>query len=555
MITTRNRWTTAVAAAAACAVLAACSSGGGGTGGGDADGEAGIGEAQSVGAMEEFEAGTTFRATEPLEFSLMYRDHPNYPVLGDWLAFSTLESEQNVTFSRTDVPLADWDQKKALLIGAGDAAELIPVTYPGQEVQFISGGAILPVSDYLEYMPNYTQKVEDWGLQDDIDAQLRQADGKYYLLPGLREIPDVQYSVVIREDLFANAGITEDPEDWEEFAEQLEQVKAANPGLSHAWSDRWTDSTPLGSALNVMAPTFGTSAGWGYENAWYDQEAEEFVLAGTTDAYRDLVTYAAGLVADGSLDPEVTQSDDQAIQKFVSGSSAAISGNTQELTSYRTKFADSGQADVPLRLIEIPDGPFGNYLSGSQLSSGLMISAKAAEQPHFKALLQFADWLYYSDEGIEFAQWGVEGETYTKDAEGVRTLEPTIGWNALNPDAPERLNADYGFSNGVFLLANGSTTDLLQSVMSEEIQTWTDEVLAGKETLPVSPSPQLEELELEQTSLLDTQIQDAVMAATAAFITGGRSLDTWDTYVSEIEGLGATQLIDTYNAALERQQG
>ena len=556
MRNTRQRMTTAIAAVAITAVLAACSGGSGG-GGGDAgdDGDATIAEEQSVGAMDDFAAGTTFKATEPVEFSLMYRDHPNYPVKADWLAFTALEENQNVSFARTDVPLADWDQKKALLIGAGDSAELIPVTYPGQEVQFISGGAILPVSDYLEYLPNYTQKVEEWGLQEDVDAQLRQADGKYYLLPGLREIPDVQYSVVIREDLFANAGITEDPADWDEFAEQLTQVAEANPDLSYAWSDRWTDTTPLGSALNVMAPNFGTSAGWGYENSWYDEDAGEFVLTGTTDAYRDLVTYAAGLVEDGSLDPEITQSDDQAVQKFVSGQTAAISGNTQELTSYRTKFADSGQADVPLRLITIPGGPYGSYLACSQLSSGLMISADAAEQPHFKALLQFVDWLYYSDEGIEFAQWGVQDTTYTKDAEGVRTLEPTIGWNALNPDAPERLNADYGFSNGVFLHANGSTTDLLQSVMSEEIVTWTDEVLADKETLPVTPSPQLDELELEQTSLLDTQIKDAVMAATAAFVTGQRSLDTWDAYVAEIEGLGAPQLIETYNTALERQQG
>ncbi|GMA33259.1 extracellular solute-binding protein [Litorihabitans aurantiacus] len=529
--------------------------GGGGNGGGGVDGEPGvIDEAQSVGAMDDYAAGTTFRATEPVEFSLMYRDHPNYPVQASWLAFEQLAAEQNVSFSRTDVSLADWDQRKALLIGAGDASELIPVTYPGQEVQFVSGGALLPVSDYLEHMPNYTQKVADWGLEEEIESQLRQADGKYYLLPGLREIPDVQYSVAIREDLFEAAGVTQDPADWDEFAEQLAQVDAANPDLSYVWSDRWTDTTPLGATLNFMSPSFGTSGGWGYDNRWYDEGSGEFVLTGTTDAYRDMLTYLAGLVSDGLLDPEITQSDDQAIAKFVSGQTAAIGGNTQEITAYRTQIAESGQ-DVPIRLITIPGGPYGDYLAGSQLSSGLMISSSAAQQPHFKAMLQFVDWLYYSDEGIEFAQWGVEGETYTKDADGTRTLLPTIGWNALNPDAPERLNADYGFSNGVFLLANGSTTDLLQSVMSEEIREWTDEVLAGKETLPVAPTPQLEELELEQTSLLDTQIGDAVQAATAAFITGQRSLDTWDAYVTEIEGLGATQLIETYNTALERQEG
>jgi len=555
MALTRRRMTGAAALAAAAVVLTACSSGGdGGQGTDGPDGSAEpalIDESQMVGAMEDYDVGVTFQATEPIDFSLLYRDHPNYPVQEDWSVFQHLEEDQGVTFDLTVVPLADWDQKKALLVSAGDAPEIISVTYPGQETQFVSGGALLPVSDYFEYMPNFTQKVQDWGLEAEIET-LRQSDGKIYMLPGIREVPDVQYTVVIREDLFENAGITEDPATWDEFAEQLAAVKEANPELSYAMSDRWTDTTTLGSFLNVMAPTFGTSAGWGYSNTWYDHDAGEFVFTGGSDAYRDLLTYAHGLVEQGLLDPEVTQSDDQAVQKFVSGDAAAISGNTQVIAEYRTKLADAG-VDAPIRLITIPDGPYGSYLAGSQLSSGLMLSSEVADSPNLLALLQFVDWLYYSDEGIEFAQWGVEGETYTRAEDGTRTLLDDIGWNALNPDAERKLNTDFGYSNGVFLLANGSSQELLQSVMTEEIATWTEEVLASKEIMPVAPAARLDEMELETTSLLDSQLRDAVQAATAAFITGQRPLSDWDAYVAEMEGLGATQLVDTYNAALARQ--
>lgn len=555
MALTRRRMTGAAALAAAAVVLTACSSGGdGGQGTDGPDGSAEpalIDESQMVGAMEDYDVGVTFQATEPIDFSLLYRDHPNYPVQEDWSVFQHLEEDQGVTFDLTVVPLADWDQKKALLVSAGDAPEIISVTYPGQETQFVSGGALLPVSDYFEYMPNFTQKVQDWGLEAEIET-LRQSDGKIYMLPGIREVPDVQYTVVIREDLFENAGITEDPATWDEFAEQLAAVKEANPELSYAMSDRWTDTTTLGSFLNVMAPTFGTSAGWGYSNTWYDHDAGEFVFTGGSDAYRDLLTYAHGLVEQGLLDPEVTQSDDQAVQKFVSGDAAAISGNTQVIAEYRTKLADAG-VDAPIRLITIPDGPYGSYLAGSQLSSGLMLSSEVADSPNLLALLQFVDWLYYSDEGIEFAQWGVEGETYTRAEDGTRTLLDDIGWNALNPDAERKLNTDFGYSNGVFLLANGSSQELLQSVMTEEIATWTEEVLASKEIMPVAPAARLDEMELETTSLLDSQLHDAVQAATAAFITGQRPLSDWDAYVAEMEGLGATQLVDTYNAALARQ--
>ncbi|WP_164234559.1 extracellular solute-binding protein [Microbacterium hydrocarbonoxydans] len=550
MTITRRSLAGVAGIAAFAAALTACSSGPVD----EASGDEGvtIADEQSVGAMDDFEAGTTFQATEPVEFSLMYRDHPAYPVQHDWSVFQHLDEDHNVTFSRTDIPMSDFEQKKSLLIGSGEATDIISVSYSGTETKFVSGGAVLPVSDYFDYMPNFTEKVEEWGLEEELDNR-RQADGKIYLLPGLRETPNVEYSVAIREDLWENAGITEDPETWDEFAEQLEKVKEANPELAYAMSDRWTDATPLGSLLNVMAPNYGTAAGWQYSNTWYDEDAGEYVFTGTTDEYRNLISDVTGLVEDGLLDPEITQSDDQATQKFISGQSAAISSNTQTLTEYRTKFADAGQPDVPIRLISIPGGPAGSNLPSGRFTSGLMIGSDAAEKPYFKALLQYIDWQYFSDEGIEFAQWGVEGETFTKDADGTRILMDDIGWSAVNAGAPKKLNADYGYSNGVFLPANGSSKELLLSLMTEEIAAWTEEQLDSKEQLPVAPAPLLDEIELEQTSLLQTQLTDAVHAATAAFITGQRSIDAdWDAYVGEIEGLGSAQLIDTINTALER---
>ncbi|MGC5167485.1 extracellular solute-binding protein [Luteimicrobium sp. DT211] len=549
-----RRRTAAVATLATLALaLTACSSGGGDDdkGSDGSSGTASIDDAHSKGAMADFKAGSTFKASEPVEFSMLYRDHPNYPVKNDWSIFQQLKTNQNVSFKRTDVPLADWDKKKALLIGAGDTPEIVSVTYPGQETQFVSGGQLLPVSDYVQYMPNFEQKIKDWGLQEELDTH-RQADGKYYILPGVREVPDVQYSVVVNDAMWQKAGITTDPATWDEFAQDLKKVKDAN-NLKYAMSDRWTDTTTLGAFLQTASAGFNTAAGWGYSNTWFNEDTKKFELTGISDNYKQLVTYAAGLVSSGVLDPEITQSDDQATQKFITGQSAAISGNTQEITSYRTKVKDA-KGDMTMHMITIPDGPAGNYIAGGRLSSGLMVSADAAKDPHFKALLQYIDWQYYSDQGMEFAQWGVEGTTFAKASDGTRTLAKDVDWNGLNAGASKQLNADFGYSNGVFLLANGSSKDLLQSMMSPETKKWTNAVLSEKKVLPVQPAAQLNDDELEQTSLVDSQIKDAVYAATAKFITGQTPLSDWDKYVAQIKGLGADQLIDTYNTAYQRTQ-
>ncbi len=517
----------------------------------ESSGDAGIPAAQSVGAMKDFAVGTDFVATEPVTFSVLYRDHPNYPLNQDWLFLSTLKDEAKVSFDLTSAPLSDWDAKKSLIISAGDAPELIPVTYPGQETQFVSGGTLLPISDYVKYMPNFQARVKDWDLQDAID-NLKQADGKYYMLPGLYQSPQPQYSIAIRQDAWEKAGITEDPETWDDLKADLTKLKDANPGV---WpmSDRWstTNNNPLGATLQLAAPNFGTVAGWGFGNGlWYDQDSKKYEYAASTDAYKELVSYFASLVKDGLLDPEsLTQDDDTAKQKFASGQSLAISGNTQEITSYAKTFTDAGDTTAKVHLIRVPEGPAGdNVASGSRTASGFMISSKAAEQPNFLALLQFVDWLYYSDNGLEFAKYGVEGTTFTKDGD-TRNLAADVDWNGVNPAGTKKLNADFGFSNGVWMLANGSTDELIQGLNTQATNDFVS-AMSNKKELPLPPSAPLDEMQQEQITLLQAALNDSVTQNTAAFILGQRPLSDWDKWQSELKGLNVDQYVDTYNQAL-----
>lgn len=515
------------------------------------DGEAGEFDftGKEVGAMSDYGVGTTFQATEPLEFGLFYRDHPNYPVQNDWLVLTALEDNQNVSFDLVSAPLSEWDQRKSLVIGAGDAPDIISVTYPGQEVSFVAGGAILPASDFVQYMPNYMDKVERWGLEEDLD-QLRQEDGKYYLFPGFREQPRPEYSFAIRKDIWDELGLSLEPADFDEFRDQLRAVKEAYPDL-YPMTDRWSVNGPMEASLQTAAPNFGTSAGWGFgEGVTWD--GSEFVYTGATDEYRDLVTYFASLVEEGLLDPEaLTQDDDQARQKFGAGQAMAIGTNDQTMIEYRTALEESA-TDAEIYQIRVPAGPAGdNFQFGQRLVSGFMLSSRVAESENFLALLQFLDWLYYSDEGLEFAKWGVEGETYTKDADGSYVLDPNITVMGLNPDAPENLQVDYGFSNGVFTLVHGSTIELDRSMLRPEVIDFV-EAMSTKTIADFPPPRPLDEIEREQVSLYQSSLKDHVWQNTAAFILGQRSLDQWDAYVSELEGMNMNQYLEIVNAAQQR---
>src|SRR4029079_620900 len=88
---------------------------------------------------------------------------------------------------------------------------------------------------------------------------------------------------------------------------------------------------------------------------------------------------------------------------------------------------------------------------GTRLENGVIISTKARDSKNFVAMMQFVDWLYYSDAGQLLSKWGVKDQTYTGSVEdGSFKLASDVDWAGLNPTGTKKLNVDYGFSNGVF---------------------------------------------------------------------------------------------------------
>jgi len=522
-------------------VLAACSSG---AGGGEAD-------VKTKGAMETYNVGDTFKATEPFNLSILYSDQPAYPYKKDWLLFQKITEMTGVTLEPTIVPMSDYPQKRSLLISSGDAPLVIPKTYPGEESAFVSSGAVLPVSDYIDLMPNFKDKVEKWGLEDELEG-LRQEDGKYYVLPGLHEEVWPDYTLIVRTDLFEKNNIPI-PTTWDELYQAAKKLKEIYPD-STPFSDRFK----FNSTLNIAATGFGTKAGWGFGNGLtYKKDQDEFVYAATTPEYKEMLEYFNKLVSEGLLDKEsFTQDDDQATQKFVSGKSFIINGNSQTVVLHRNDMNKTlGEGNFSIAKITVPGGPKGQLMSGSRLENGVMISSKIKDSDNFKAIMQFIDWLYYSDQGQEFAKWGVEGETFTKE-NGVRKLADDINYNGLNPKGTKDLRIDYGFSGGVF--AYGGTTDLLQSMFSEEELKFQQDMKETKEVVPAEPPIPYSEIDREQVTLLSTPLKDYTDQNTLKFILGERKLSEFDTFVQELESQGLSQYVklanDTYKKYKESKQ-
>ncbi|MEV0161389.1 ABC transporter substrate-binding protein [Nonomuraea fuscirosea] len=503
--------------------------------------------ANKAGAMASYGVGQQFKATEPVSFSMLYNNHPFYPIKNDWLFWQELTKRTNVTITPTTVPLSDYEKKRSLIIGAGDAPLIIPKTYHPQEEAFVASGAVLPVSDYFELMPNFKDRVAKWQLQPELNS-IMQSDGRVYLLPGLHENVWVDYSFAVRTDILDKLKI-EIPKTLDDFYAMLKAMKAEYPDL-YPMTDRWGVPTPGGNIIKLIAQAYGTKGGWEYQHAMWDVTAGKWAYTGAMPQYKQTLEYLNKLVKEKLLDPEsFTQQDDAAKQKFVSGKSFVISTNAQSLINdYRGPLTEN-IPEAKIVKIPVPLGPIGEYKIATRLENGIMISKKATESKNFVAMMQFIDWLWYSDAGQEFGKWGVEGTTFTKDASGKYKLAKDVDFVGLNAGAPKHLQKDFGFGNGVF--AYGGPTALLESTFSDEELEF-QKVMNTRKPWPVEPAAPFTEEEREQASLWETPLKDHVTQNTLKFILGERDLSEWDAYVKELEAKNSTSYLNLVNTAYER---
>jgi putative aldouronate transport system substrate-binding protein len=533
------------AGAAAFATLAGCS----GDDEDDSGGKAQDYSANREGAMDNYGPGTQFTAKAPLSFSIMMLSNAAYPYKENWTFFQELTKRTGVTLQSTVVPGSDYNQKRSVVVASGDAPMIIPKTYHPDEEAYIAGGAILPISDHLDLLPNFKDQVAKWKLEPDLDG-FRQEDGKFYLLPGLHEDAWQDYSLAIRTDVLQQLNL-QIPKTWDDLHNVLRAMKAAHPD-SYPLSDRWsTPPQPGGNnLLNLVGMSYGALAGWGFQHTTWDDGAKKFVYSGTTEQYKQVLQFLNTLVAEKLVDPEsFTQPDDQAKQKFANGKSFVMSCNAQTLVNEIRPSLKNIPGATVLK-IPVPTGPMGETIFVSRLESGLMISSKARQSKNFVALMQFIDWLYYSPQGKLFAKWGIEGTTYTGSVDdGTFKLAPDVNWGGLNPSGTKNLQVDYGFQNGVFIY--GGSTKLLNSQFPKEELAF-QEVMNKRTNRPQPPPRPLSAEEREQVTLWESGLKDTVYQQTLKFILGQRPLSDWNAYVSELKAKNMDKYVEVVNGAYQR---
>lgn len=548
------------------------SSGSSSEAGGEVTGDVDNGDGTYTNNTLGYTYGDTFYSDEKITYTMFMQDNAAYPYKDTWASedgiFGAIEKATNVHLDVQVIDFGDYANTVALaLADSSSTPYIIPKIY--SETSYIPGGGIVAVSDYTQYMPNYTNFVEDYDMQPELDT-LTQQDGKYYRLAGLKETALQDYTLLVRKDLFDAAGIDvvadENDWTWDEFVDDLIKVKdyMVSQGLCGAndyiWSDMWcgeTGSNQGGALLSLMGTTFGIYSGWSITGSYgliFDAAADEWVDGSISENYKAMMTVVQKLLDNKILDPETfTQQDDTANNKFYRGETALISTNRAQYTAQEEGIkAQLGEGNYELYRIVIPVGTADCQTENSRLECGLVISTNARNSmtdDEFIRLMRFVDWLWYSEAGLTLTKWGVEGQTYTVN-DGVYSLTDGFYCGGLtipqSSDDQVDMRLEYGFACGNFMY--GGSLELLTSNYDEGLRNFYDRMAEYRTLRPLDPTVAMSEDDQEMVGMYGTNLSDTVNTWTLKFAMGQADIeDDWDTYVAAVEAANLQNVLDIYN--------
>ena len=514
--------------------------------------------------------GKTFHADQPVTYTMFFSDASWYPMVDTWKTegvFKKIEEMTNVTLDIKSYDSGDYMDQITLDIQAGNAAYIIPKIY--DDSKFVDGGAIVPISDYVKYMPYYTEFYNKYDLSKDIQTITR-SNGKYYKLPGMKESNLINYSFVIRKDIWDKAGVDvvalQKDWTWADFLEALKKVKAymVSQGMckesDYIWSDLWCGNESGqgsgGNLLGVMAATYDVNAGWNIGNGMrYNKDQDKFLFSPVSDNYKEFLKTANSFVEAGILDPETfTQDDATATAKYYNGKTAIMSINQGQWANYEQNMtAQLGAGNYENYVITMPIGSTRNStVSPERLENGVMISKKALDElgeDGFIQMLRFVDWLFYSHEAYDLTKWGVEGEHY-EVVDGQKKLKAGfccsgLGFGNDEAESMTDIRLKWGYAGGNFWY--GGTVAEMSDNLTGAVADYVARDASDRDVPPLAPGLAPTPDQNEEINLIATPLISNVNSWTLKFVTGQAKVDAqWDEYVKSCEALNYKGLVDIY---------
>ena len=489
--------------------------------------------------------------------------------------FQELENRLNIKLTILG-PASSDDYNTAVnaMLVSGEYPDLLYfdwTQYSGGAMAGVEDGVIVPISEIPEYkekVPNWFKVIEE---NDEVRRAVTQDDGSIVTFchwePNIAR--SAYWGYAIRKDWLDRLGLAV-PTTVDEAYEVLKAFKEQdangngdpNDEIPFSCCNWWGTAHPgfdtLAAAfslkVNVMYrdPQAGKITYWTeYNNGenfkayvetmrkWYEEGLidEEFVSQ-KYDGWTAKIT--GDKVGMFFCFPDSVGSWEDSIKQTLKDNAY---GNPDDVCIYGL---------VPLKGIDGVPYTYDNdnaMVSFAGANQPTVITTAAVKNGHIEKCLELLNYLY-SEEGSELNNWGVEGVSYTKDADG------THHWTEAVTNDP-----DYGMADAVFKYAlptlggwpkamSYEAWGSMNLVVPDQITTHKNYALS--DTSLDIPSFALNAEEQETYSRIITDVNTAVSEVYLSVITGKKDVAELDALLAQVKSMGIGGAVAAYQSAYDR---
>lgn len=336
-----------------------------------------------------------------------------------------LQKKLNVKLTPFEITWDDYVQKIQLWAASSQLPDVFAIDAVGTQNyrNWIGQGVVRALPDDLSQYPTLAKYLD----KPDVGA-LKQ-DGKLYTVP--RSLYDsLDYcahdrNVFYRWDLAQKAGITKEPETWDEFKAMLKAIVQKDPEGKKIGGMTAVNVKQIGGFFWLYSDPAATSDGSGSDFKWIKDDGKYVPAVLDTKYALPSLVNVRQMYEQGLIDKDIALVKGQeAYDKFASGKAAAILevgyGNVNNLLLPRWKqlHPDTAMLDAVKRVNYFPstDGvkyhcTFKTYWSESYFSAQV-------DDKKMDRIMRFYDYMLQPDVK-EFYRFGVKGVDYDKDGDKV----------------------------------------------------------------------------------------------------------------------------------------
>ncbi len=462
------------------------------------------------------------------------------------------------------VPATSSAERKATTFASGDLPDMFVGMLGANDVlTYGMAGALLPISDYLEYMPNFASILENMPA---VKSAVTMPDGKIYSIPQINMWSTwpgngvyARSTIMVNKNWLDALGLAV-PTTTDEFIEVMRAFRDNDPN-----GNGIADEIPLsfiydGWSENPGAFLFGPFGivGNGYQ---LNVEDGKVFYAIQDERYVEAIKFANTMWEEKLIDPEVFTHDQarfyakgldetELYGAFVDWSGGSVVGNEKAFGADNKP----NTGDETYIAIEPLTGPNGDKVWSNQ-SAGIngfrMCIASTCENPEL--LCKWADALFVADEGIEEI-WGQFGTHNLKNDDGTWTrisnptdvngdewlLQTTTrGLPALITDEVVA-NISVQYPDGTVGKKADENKYQLASVYAPYCvkEFYTDPLLTAEAN--------------ERISVLWTPIYNAMVEKEIAWIMGESDVEAeWASFNENLNAMGLAEIVEIRQAAMD----